>query len=118
MEGGQPHGQRIVPQDIEGRLGELELSRVGREGSEGMYSLPQLMATQQTEPSSYQGLTAKEQEEMGTGSSDMRAILHESGQTLEPESRKLKGSPALEIFTTHLDKAMSNLGLIFNVTLF
>lgn len=58
---------RIMAQNIMGRLGELELFRVGREGSEGMYSMPQLMASQQTEPSSYQGLTAKEQEEMGTG---------------------------------------------------
>lgn len=59
-------GQRTLPQDIWGRLGKLELFRLGREGSEGMYSLPQLMATQQTEPGPYQGLTAKEQEEMGT----------------------------------------------------
>lgn len=47
-----------------------------------------------------------------------RAILHESDQTPEPVSRKLKGSPALEIFKTHLEKAMSNLVLIFNFTFF
>lgn len=47
-----------------------------------------------------------------------RAILHESGQALESVLRKLKGSPALEIFKIHLVKAMSNLVLIFNVTLF
>lgn len=58
---GHHDGQRATPQDIW-----EELLRLGREGSEGMYSLPQLMATEQTEPSSCQGLTAREQEEMGT----------------------------------------------------
>lgn len=33
-------------------------------------------------------------------------FLHESGQTLP---RKLMRSPALQIFKTHVDKAMSNL---------
>lgn len=33
--------------------------RLGREGSEGMYSLPQLMATQQAEPRGLSGVNKR-----------------------------------------------------------
>lgn len=64
MMGRGPLHRTVLISDWIGSLGELELLRLGREGSEGMYSLQ--VAAQHTEQSSYQGLTAKEQKEMGT----------------------------------------------------
>ena len=97
---------------FEGRLGELGLFRLGREGSEGIYSLSAAGGYREDRARLFSGGHSKRTRGNRHKLQQLdiwRVFLHESGQTLEPVPRKLMGSPALEIFKTHLDKATSNL---------
>lgn len=110
-------GQKTMPQDVWGEAGEAGAAqaRKGKLRRDVLTATADGYRADRTTLSS--GVNSKGARRNGH-KLIWRAMLHESGQTQEPASRKLKGSPALEIFKTHLDKVMSNLALIFNFTLF
>lgn len=106
---------------FEGKVGELGLLSLAREGSKGMPSLSTASGYREDRARLFSGVHSKRTRGNGHNLQQLdiwRTLLHKSGQTLEPVPRKLMGSPVLEIFKTQLDKAMSNLVLTLNLALF
>lgn len=97
---------------FEGTLEELGPFSLGREGSVRMYSLSTAGGYREDRARLFSGMHSKRTSGNGHKLQQLdiwRTLLQGSGQVLEPVSGKLMGSPALELFKTPLDKAMSNL---------